>query len=116
MEAAYGEDWPVERLPKCSCNKLLGKKLEDGETVLDHADFTHYADIMCHKEHFAAVFSEGFEDPVALREMILRLGRLRARSAHARTFTADNLREFTAIWRVIEAGWIELVDGVVFDP
>jgi hypothetical protein len=116
MEEAYGENWPAERLHKCGCKKLFGKALGDGETVLDHADFTHYAEIMCHEEHFEAVFSKGFEDSDALREVILRLGRLRARSHHARTFTADDFREFVATWRLMEAGWIELVGDVEIDP
>ena len=115
MENAYGEDWAAERLPKCNCKKLLGKQLDEGEVVLDHADYTHYAAILSHAEHFDSIFSKGFDSAEEVGRMLLRVGQLRARAHHARTFTAENLRELVVLWRVIESGLIELVDDVVFD-
>ena len=112
MELVYGEDWVRERLPKCDCKKLLGMQVEGGESILDSADFVHYALIMCHEEHFEAAFSDGYESPDALRQIILRLGRLRARSHHARMFTAEDWREMSTLWRTIESGWHALIDDV----
>lgn len=116
MEGAYGEDWAKERLPLCGCKKLLGRPLEGDESVLDHADYKHYELIMCHDEHFEAVFAVAYEDVDALRAMIVRLGQLRARSHHGRTFTAEDLQELATLWRAMEAGFEGLVDDVVIEP
>lgn len=115
MEDAYGADWAEARLPLCDCKKLLGKSLEGDESVLDHADYKHYELIMCHDEHFETVFAAGYTDSDELRRTIARLGQLRARSHHGRTFTAEDLRELTALWRAMEAGFEGLIDEVV-DP
>lgn len=115
MEDAYGEDWAAARLPLCDCKKLLGKTLEGDESVLDHADYKHYELIMCHDEHFETVFAVGYTDIDELRRTIARLGLLRARSHHGRTFTAEDLRELTALWRAMEAGFEGLIDEVVID-
>ena len=115
MEDTYGEDWAAERLPECDCKKLLGKQIEGDETILDHADYTQYAAIMSHTKHFEAVFSKGFDSAEELRTMLLRVGQLRARAHHARTFTAEDLRELAMLWRAIEAGLSELTDDIVFD-
>ena len=116
MEDEYGEDWAHERLPECDCKKLLGRPLEGDESVLDHADYKHYELIMCHEEHYEAVFAIAYEDVNALRGMIVRLGQLRARSHHGRTFTAKDLRELATLWRAMEAGFESLIDDVVIDP
>lgn len=115
MQDAYGENWEPDRLPLCGCKKLLGKQVEGDEIAIDHADFAHYALIMCHAEHFDAIFSKGFDSAEDLREMILRVGRLRARAQHARTFTGENLRALMVLLRAIEAGLCELVDDVVIE-
>jgi len=115
MEAAYGENWAEERLPLCDCKKLLGMPLDEDESVLDGADYWHYIQIMCHPEHFEVVFSVGYKDPEALRETLEQLRRLRARSHHARRFTADDLRQLGALWRVIEKGLFKLTDDVDVD-
>ena len=115
MEGAYGEDWAKERLPLCGCQKLLGRPLEGDESVLDHADYKHYELIMCHDEHFETVFAVAYEDVDALRHMIARLGQLRARSHHGRTFTAEDLQELATLWRAMEAGFEGLIDDVVID-
>lgn len=115
MEGAFGEDWAKERLPLCGCQKLLGRPLEGDESVLDHADYKHYELIMCHDEHFEAVFAAAYEDVDALRLTISRLGQLRARSHHGRTFTAEDYRELVTLWRAMEAGFECLIDDVVID-
>lgn len=116
MEDAYGEDWAEVRLPLCDCKRLLGKTLEGDELVLDHADYKHYELIMCHDEHFETVFAVGYTDIDELRRTIVRLGQLRARSHHGRTFTAEDLRELTTLWRAMEAGFEVLIDDVVIEP
>jgi len=115
MERIYGEDWARERLPLCDCKKLLGKTLGADESILDHADYKHYADIMCHPDHFASLFSAGYGDIDALRSMIQRLGQLRALASHARTFTVEDLRELTLLWRTMAKGFVELIDDVELD-
>lgn len=115
MEDAYGEDWAEARLPLCACKKLLGKTLEGDESVLDHADYKHYELIMCHDEHFETVFAVGYTDHDELRRSIVRLGQLRARSHHGRTFNSEDLRELVALWRAMEAGFEGLIDDVVID-
>lgn len=117
MERAYGEDWAASRLPLCGCKNLLGKgkTLDEGEAILDRADFTHYANIMCDSEHFDNVFSAGFDDPEELRQMIIRIGNLRARSHHARTFTPEHYRELVTLLRSIEAGLGGLIDEIELD-
>lgn len=89
--------------------------MEGDESVLDHADYKHYELIMCHDEHFEAVFAVAYEDVDTLRQMIGRLGQLRARSHHGRTFTAEDYRELATLWRAIEAGFEGLIDDVVID-
>ena len=115
MEGAYGEGWAKERLPLCGCQKLLGRPLEGDESVMDHADYKHYELIMCHDEHFETVFAVAYEDVDALRHMIARLGQLRARSHHGRTFTAEDLQELATLWRAMEAAFECLIDDVVID-
>ncbi|MEB2314830.1 MAG: hypothetical protein OZ919_01910 [Xanthomonadaceae bacterium] len=116
MEGAYGEDWTKERLPLCGCRKLLGRSLDGDESVLDHADYKHYELIMCHHEHFEAVFAIAYEDVDRLRLTIVRLGQLRARSHHGRTFTAEDLQELITLWRAMEAGFEGLIDDVAVEP
>lgn len=115
MEEEYGEDWAIQRLPECNCKTLLGRKCDAGERVLDLADFPHYAAIMSHPRHFKEVFSKGFESPETIESLISRVRALRKRSHHARTFTPENLRELTIVWRTIETGLIMLIDDVVCD-
>lgn len=113
MRSAYGDDWMNERLPCCDCKKLLGKRTEDGESLLDHADFFHYTEIMCHPEHFDNAFSDTFENPADLRVILGRLRALRAKSFHARTFTPEDLREMAALWGLVAVVFDVLVSDVV---
>lgn len=76
MAEAYGEEWPDERLPLCDCRDLLGKWKRRGGAVLDHADYAHYARIVSHPEHFAAIFHGGFEDADEASELLSKAGRL----------------------------------------
>jgi len=115
LEEAYGEDWVNERLPQCGCKSLLGRARDEDESVLDCADYKHYELIMCHDEHFETVFAAAYEDVEELRHMIIRLGQLRARSHHGRTFTPEDYRELATLWRAMEAGFEGLIDDVVID-
>lgn len=104
MIATYGEDWPQSRLPECDCKDLLGRWLNRGGAVLDHADYPHYAKIMSHPEHYEAVFQAGFDDPHALVELLERARKLRAASHHGHAFGPEDLRELTLTWRTLETG------------
>lgn len=104
MASEYGENWAEERLPLCNCKDLLGKWQKRGGEVLAHADYYHYAQIMSYPEHFEAVFELGFDDSVALAELIEKAGKLRAALLHYHPFTEEDLRDLRLIWRTIEAG------------
>ena len=104
MASEYGEGWAEERLPLCNCKDLLGKWQKRGGEVLSHADYFHYEQIMSHPEHFEAVFELGFDDPVALAELIEKAGKLRAALLHYHPFTQEDLRDLRLIWRTIETG------------
>lgn len=112
MADAYGEDWAEQRLPLCDCSDLLGKWRKRGGDVLDHADYVHYARIMSHPEHFAAVFEAGFDDPSTLASLLTDAGRLRAASHHARNFSAADLRDLRVTWRTIESGLLAFTSDV----
>jgi hypothetical protein len=109
MEITYGPNWTEERLQRCGCKKLLGKVIGEGETRLEHADWTDYVRIMCDPEHFEAVFSLGFDDVEVLRTVLNAVREDRARALHFRTFTSDHLAAFRASCKVLEAGLIELL-------
>lgn len=115
MADQYGCDWPQARLPLCECKKLLGKTLDDGESVLDHADYKHYELIMCHDEHFEVALAHHYTDVDSLRAALARLGNLRARALHGRSFVGADLKEMTLLWRVIGVGFAALVHEVVHD-
>ncbi len=108
MAETYGEDWPDERLPLCDCKDLLGKWKSRGGEVLDHADYTHYARIMSHPEHFQAIFEAGFDDPTAVFDLLKQAGKLRAASHHAHLFTPDDLKALRLTWNQIETGLLAL--------
>ena len=108
MAETYGEDWPDERLPLCDCKDLLGKWKNRGGEVLDHADYTHYARIMSHPEHFQAIFEAGFDDPEAVFDLLKQAGKLRAASLHAHLFTPDDLKALRLTWNQIETGLLAL--------
>lgn len=111
MANAYGEEWAIERLPLCDCKDLLGKWQKRGGEVLSHADYAHYERIMSHQEHFEAVFGVGFDDPIALAELIKKAGNLRAALLHYHPFTPEDLRDLRLIWRTIETGLLALTEG-----
>jgi hypothetical protein len=108
MTDAFGEEWWIERLPACGCKTLLGRWKKRGGNVLDHADYAHYALIMCHPEHHAAGFDVGFPDRETLGRLLDDAGALRAASHHPRhettRFTAEDLRQLRIIWGVIVEG------------
>jgi hypothetical protein len=108
MEGKYGEYWAEERLPLCDCKDLLGKWQKRGGEILTHADYAHYKRIMSYPEHFEAVFEAGFDDPMALAELIERAGELRAALLHYHPFAPEDLRDLRLIWRTIETGLLAL--------
>lgn len=110
MEGEYGEDWAVERLPLCDCKDLLGKWQKRGGEVLNHADYAHYARIMSYPEHFDAVFEAGFDNPIAISELIEKAGKLRAALQHFHPFTSEDLRDLRLAWRSIETGLLALIE------
>lgn len=115
MAETYGEDWPHERLPLCGCKDLLGKWKARGGDVFDHADYTHYARIMSHPEHFEAIFEAGFDEPAAAFDLLKQAGKLRAASHHAHMFTPDDLRELRLTWRQIETALLPLTPDFDLD-
>lgn len=108
LAETYGEDWAEERLPLCDCKDLLGKWKKRGGEVLDHADYTHYARIMSHPDHFEAIFEAGFDDPAAVYDLLKQAGKLRAASHHPGVFTPVDLRDLRLTWRQIETGLLAL--------
>jgi len=103
MAAAYGPDWAQDRLPKCQCNKLIGRSEKNGGEPLLYADYAHYELIVADKEHFDAIFFEAFETPEIARNLINRAGQLRAKSHHpGHGFTEDDERELRLVWRQLE--------------
>lgn len=115
MEQHYGEDWQRERLPQCGCKDLLGKWLNRGGDVLDHADFAHYIRIMCDPEHFECIFSFGFDDSDALKALLTRAKEVRIPVMHCLEFTQENLRDLRVTWRALETGLLRLTSDVDFD-
>jgi hypothetical protein len=116
MSRAYGDDWAEARLVLCECKDLLGRwKKSGGPDVLEEADFAHYARIMCDPEHFQTVFSEGFDDASELGRLLGVARSMRAKTAHGRPFTEEELRELRVTWRSLEKGMIALSDRFVID-
>lgn len=105
METTYGPDWAAERLPLCDGKRLLARARDEGGDPLDYADYYHYRRLMTHAEHFADVFSDAFDDPQGLDDLLKLLGDLRAASHHAgRKFGAKDLTELRAAWAAIKRG------------
>ena len=108
MTDHYGEDWPLERLERCGCQRLLSRWMAHGGDVLDHADFGHYIYIMCDEEHFEAVFSIGFGELEGLKGLLTKAKSLRIPVMHAQSFTKEDLRDVRTTWKAIEAGLLGL--------
>lgn len=119
MTVAFGEEWWIERLPACDCKDLLGRWKKRGGNVLDHADYAHYALIMCHPDHHGAGFDVGFPDRDALGRLLSDAGELRAASHHPRheaaRFTAKDLRNLRIVWVAIKEGLTSLEPDEEFD-
>jgi hypothetical protein len=67
-----------------------------------------YKRIMCHPEHYAAVFAVGFPDKAGLEHALDKARRLRAVSHHPKTdpsaFTPKDLVDLRVTWNLIEIG------------
>lgn len=108
MYFEYGEAWAESRLPLCDCKDLLGKWNKRGGKPLDHADYAHYRKIMVDPEHFESVFSEGFDDPDHLANLLKRAGELRHVLAHHHPFSPNDLRDLRTTWSLIETGLLAI--------
>lgn len=115
MYIEYGEDWAESRLPLCDCKDLLGKWKNRGGEPLDHADYAHYRKIMVDPEHFEAVFSEGFDDPDHLANLLRRAGELRNALAHHHPFSPNDLRDLRTTWSLVETGLLAITVDYDFD-
>lgn len=115
MYIEYGEDWAESRLPLCDCKDLLGKWKNRGGEPLDHADYAHYRKIMVDPEHFEAVFSEGFDDPDHLANLLKRAGELRNALAHHHPFSPNDLRDLRTSWSLVETGLLAITADYDFD-
>lgn len=109
MQLIYGSNWEDSRLPLCDCKSLLGKVKRRGGTAMEHADWADYERIICHPEHFEAVFSVGFDDVEVLRGVLVAVKQDRARALHFNAFTADHLAAVRTSCKVLETGLMELL-------
>ena len=110
MMREYGTDWATARLPLCDCKDLLGKWQNRGGEVFDHADYAHYIKIMCNPAHFEALFSAGFDDPLALEVLLDKAKKHRAALFHFNEFLPENLLDLRLTWKTIESGLLVLTD------
>lgn len=115
MYIEYGVDWAELRLPVCNCKDLLGKWRKRGGDPLDHADYAHYRRIMVDPDHFEAVFSAGFDDPIHLASLLTRAGDLRSALAHHHPFSPSDLRDLRTTWTLIETGLLAITADYDFD-
>jgi hypothetical protein len=115
MTSEYGPEWAASRLPLCDSKTLLGRAERRGGEPLEHADWHHYIEIMCHPAHFEAVFSSGFDDPNELRSLLVKAKDLRAASHHVHSFTPQHLLDLRLVWTTLETGLALLLPDVVPD-
>ena len=96
MTAKFGSDWPRHRLPNGFYDRWQEKKqaaLRAGERdrpLLDYADFTDYAPIMCRTDNWKQVFAAVYGRQESVRESLQRLYPLRICTMHARPITQDD--------------------------
>jgi hypothetical protein len=110
MSLEYGEDWALSRLSMCGSKGLLGRHRKRGGPPLKYADFTDYANIVSHPDHFTAIFYVAFNTSDDASGMMLRLGQLRASALHGHEFEVEDFAELRLIWKAVEAGMARLED------
>jgi hypothetical protein len=91
-----GPDWPKHRLPNGLYEEWREKKRKaeeagaEGRPLIEYADFTHYALIICKKDNWREVFQAFFRREESVRETFQRLHPIRLDVAHARLITQDD--------------------------
>jgi hypothetical protein len=96
MTRAFGTDWPKRRLPNGFYDDWNEKKRKAEESgaeerpLIDYADFTHYAPLICRTDNWRDVFRPYFTRPESVRESFQRLHPIRLDVAHARLITKDD--------------------------
>ncbi len=96
MTRAFGADWPKRRLPNGLYDQWQDKKRKAEEagaeerSVVEYADFTDYALVICRSDNWREVFGMFFNRPESLRESFQRLHPIRLDTMHARLITQDD--------------------------
>ncbi len=96
MTQAFGVDWPNHRLPNGFYDDWHDKKRKAEEAgaeerpLIEYADFTHYAPLICRTDNWRDVFKRFFVRPESVRESFQRLHPIRLDVAHARFITQDD--------------------------
>jgi hypothetical protein len=97
MTRAFGVDWPKNRLPNGLYDAWQDKKRKAEEAgaeerpLIEYADFTHYAPLICRTGNWREVFMPFFVRPESVRESFQRLHPIRLDVAHARLITQDDV-------------------------
>jgi hypothetical protein len=96
MTAAFGTDWARHRLPN-GFYEDWQKKRQNAEDagaeqrpLVDYADFTEYASIICKRDNWREVFQPVFVRLEDVRESFQRLHPIRLDIAHSRLITQDD--------------------------
>jgi hypothetical protein len=96
MTEAFGRDWPKHRLPNGFYDDWKEKKRKAEEAgaeeqpLIEYADFTHYAQIICRSDNWRTVFRIFFIREESVRETFHRLHPIRLDVAHSRLITQDD--------------------------
>lgn len=110
MSAAFGVEWPKQRVPSDTYAKWLEKRqkaADSGEAprpLVAYADFTDYERILLRKDNWDAVFKAVFRRQESVRESLQRLYPVRLCTMHARLITQDDeLLLFVEVKRLLKA-------------
>jgi Swt1-like HEPN len=96
MTEVFGQDWPKHRLPNGIYDDWREKKRKAEESgaeerpLIEYADFTHYALIICRSDNWRTVFRIFFSREESVRETFHRLHPIRLDVAHSRLITQDD--------------------------
>ena len=96
MTRAAGTDWPKRRLPNGLYDQWQDKKRKaeqagaEERPVIEYADFTDYAPVICRSDNWREVFAPFFNRPESVRESFQRLHPIRLDTMHARLITQDD--------------------------
>jgi hypothetical protein len=96
MSRAFGADWPKHRLPNGFYEVWREKKRKAEEAgakerhLIEYADFTDYAALICRGDNWREVFQLCFVRPESVRESFQRLHPIRLDIAHSRLITQDD--------------------------